>query len=228
MTMAPLDDAFAAVRNEVTIQVADTPELVREAHRLRYQVYCVERNYEAGQAGLEIDEFDERARHVVLCQRRTGEVVGTARLVLPCPTALQDSLPVQRVCDPTLLPRIPLATAAEVSRFAICKDRRGLSPAAVSLMRLGLVQGLVRLSDEAGLAHWFAVMERTLLRLLRSSAIHFQPVGPVVEHHGLRQPAYIHVGAMLSRMRREQPKIWDFITEGGRLWQSRLEYPIAA
>jgi N-acyl-L-homoserine lactone synthetase len=223
-----LDDAIEAVRDEITIRIADTPELVREAHRLRYQVYCVERNYEAGQAGLEIDEFDSRARHVVLCQRRTGQVVGTARLVFPSTIAAQDGLPVQRICDPAVLPALPLSTAAEVSRFAICKDRPGLSPAAVSLMRLGLVQGLVHLSDEAGLTHWFAVMERTLLRLLRSSAIHFQPIGPVVQHHGVRQPAYTHVGVMLSRMRREQPKIWDFITEGGRLWQGRRAYQLAA
>ena len=228
MIKTSLDNAIEAVRNEISIQIADTPGLVREAHRLRYQVYCLERNYEAGQAGLEIDEFDSRARHVVICQRRTGQVVGTARLVFRSRIAPQDGLPLQRLCDPAVLPAIPLSRAAEVSRFAICKDRSGLSPAAVSLMRLALVQGLVHLSDEAGLTHWFAVMERTLLRLLRSSAIHFQPIGPVVEHHGLRQPAYTHLGAMLSRMRREQPKVWDFITEGGRLWQGRRPYQLAA
>src|SRR5690242_19647724 len=113
MTATSIDDAIAAVRDELIIQVADTPELVREAHRLRYQVYCIERDYEAGQAGLEIDEFDRRARHVVLCQRRTGQVVGTARLVFPSSTSPQDSLPVQRLCDPAVLPRIPLSGAAE-------------------------------------------------------------------------------------------------------------------
>jgi N-acyl amino acid synthase of PEP-CTERM/exosortase system len=95
-------------------------------------------------------------------------------------------------------------------------------------MRLGLVQGLVRLSDQAGVTHWFAVMERTLLRLLQSTAIHFHPVGPLVEHHGVRQPAYTHLGAMLSRMRLEQPQVWDFITEGGRLGQSATDYLLAA
>jgi N-acyl-L-homoserine lactone synthetase len=228
MGTTSLGDAIAAVRDEVIIQVADTIELVRAAYRLRYQVYCIERNYEAGQAGFEIDEFDSRAQHAVLCHRRTGQVVGTARLVFPSADAPQDSLPMQRLCDPSVLPPVPLATAAEVSRFAIAKDRRGLSPAAVSLMRLGLVQGLVRLSDQAGVTHWFAVMERTLLRLLQSTAIHFHPVGPLVEHHGVRQPAYTHLGAMLSRMRLEQPQVWDFITEGGRLGQSGTDYLLAA
>jgi N-acyl-L-homoserine lactone synthetase len=228
MGTTPLSDAIAAVRDEVIIQVADTAELVRAAYRLRYQVYCLERNYEAGQAGLEIDEFDSRARHVVLRHRRTGQVLGTARLVFPSATAPHNSLPVQRLCDPSVLPSIPLATAAEVSRFAIAKDRRGLSPAALSLMRLGLVQGLVRLSGQAGVRHWFAVMEPTLLRLLRSTAIHFQPTGPLVEHHGVRQPAYAHLGTMLSRMRLEQPQVWDFITDGGRFGQSGTDYLLAA
>jgi N-acyl amino acid synthase of PEP-CTERM/exosortase system len=127
-----------------------------------------------------------------------------------------------------VLPSIPVATAAEVSRFAIAKDRRGLSPAALSLMRLGLVQGLVRLSDQAGVRHWFAVMEPTLMRLLRSTAIHFQPTGPLVDHHGVRQPAYTHLGTMLSRMRLEQPQVWDFITDGGRFGQSGTNYLLAA
>ena len=148
--------------------------------------------------------------------------------MFPSAAAPRNSLPVQRLCDPSVLPSIPLATAAEVSRFAIAKDRRGLSPAALSLMRLGLVQGLVRLSDQTGVRHWFAVMERTLLRLLQSTAIHFQPAGPLVDHHGVRQPAYAHLGTMLSRMRLEQPQVWDFITDEGRFGQSGTDYLLAA
>jgi N-acyl-L-homoserine lactone synthetase len=134
----------------------------------------------------------------------------------------------QRLCAPSVLPAVPVSRTAEVSRFAISKDRRGLSSGALSLLRLGLVQGLVRLSDEAGVTHWFAVMERTLLRLLQSTSIHFHPVGPLVEHHGMRQPAYTHLGTMLARMRQEQPKVWDYITEGGRLGQSGVDQRLAA
>jgi N-acyl-L-homoserine lactone synthetase len=228
MDTTPLADSIAIVRDEISIALADSPRLVRAAHRLRYQVYCVERGFEAGHNGLEIDEFDCRSRHVVLQQRRTGQILGTVRLVLPLRESLHDSFPVQRLCDETVLPQIPLLTTAEVSRFAISKYRNGMSPAAVPLMRLGLVQGIMRLSSELGLTHWLAVMERSLLRLLQSTAIHFQPFGPLVEHHGTRQPAYVNLCTMLSRMSREQPLIWDFLTDGGKLPLTRPDYLLAA
>ena len=43
---------------------ADTPELIRQAQRIRHQVYCVENGFEKsseefeGSEGLETDEFD--------------------------------------------------------------------------------------------------------------------------------------------------------------------------
>ncbi|MBV8088906.1 MAG: hypothetical protein JO139_04910 [Alphaproteobacteria bacterium] len=44
------------VQERFTVQVANTPGLVRETHRLRYQVYCVENDYPGGD-GLEVDEL---------------------------------------------------------------------------------------------------------------------------------------------------------------------------
>ncbi len=75
-------------------------------------------------------------------------------------------------------------------------------------MRLCLVRGIVQISAEHELTHLCAIMERSLLRLLRAIAMHFLPVGPVVEHHGARQPAVSGIGAMLHRMKIEQPAVW--------------------
>jgi len=219
--------AIAAARDDFDVVTADTPELVREAHRLRYQVYCIERGFEPGADGLEIDEYDEHSRHVLLTHRASGEVMGAARLVLPSLEAPQDSFPIQRVCAPSLLRHVPLATVAEVSRFAISKHRR-VSCSSAIFMRLGLIQGLVRLSGETGTTHWCAVMERSLLRLLQTTAIYFQPVGPLVDYHGMRQPAATAVGPMLRRMETEQPLVWDFLTEGGRLYDLPVDRQMAA
>ena len=198
--------------------MADRPELVREAYRLRHQVYCVENKYESGTAGFEIDEFDARSRHVVIRHQRTGHVVGAARLVLPLLSAIDRSFPMQRVCEPRLLRHLPLQRAGEISRFAISKQRRNFSGAAISLMRLALVQGVVRMSAEAGHTHWLALMEPSLLRLLRSNGFHFQPIGPMVEHHGVRQPVFADVDRLLRKMAQDYREVWDFITAGGRLW----------
>jgi N-acyl-L-homoserine lactone synthetase len=217
-TSSRMADAIEAVQQEVSIELATTPELIREAHRLRYQVYCLERGYQLEGEGLEIDEYDTRAHHVVLCHRRSGEVLGTARLVLPSAANPDHSFPVQHVCQVPLDEHLPIGSAAEVSRFALPKQREGISRASATVMRLGLVQGLVRVSHELALTHWCAVMEPSLLRLLQMTAIHFQPLGAPVDYHGIRQPCYADIDALLARMARDCPEVWAFVTGAGRWW----------
>jgi N-acyl amino acid synthase of PEP-CTERM/exosortase system len=222
-----LEDAIAAVSAEFYVETADTPELVSEACHLRYQVYCLEHSFEAPRGQLETDDFDGRARHVVLRHRASDVAIGTVRLVLMSSTTPNDSFPLQRACDASFLQRAPLPNTAEVSRFAISKELRRASAAAQGLLRLSLVRGLVLLSGELGLTHWCALMEPTLLRLLRATAMHFDACGPLVEHHGMRQPSFASLEAFLSRLERDQPTIWDFVTDGGTLWVSPARAPFA-
>ena len=214
-----------AARNDYLVQVADTPALLSEAFRLRHQVYCVERGYETSTTGMESDGFDGNARHVLLRSRVTGQVLGTVRVVLP---ASQTGLPMQQVCDRTLLGELPLHTTGEISRFALSKERRAGTGEAGVFMRLGLMQGIVQVSRDAGLTHWCAIMERSLLRLLQATAIHFQPVGPVVEFHGIRQPAQGCISVVLDRMRRDANPVWSYVTADGALHPAPLEHPLAA
>lgn len=227
MNTGDVTAALSGFRSRYVVQMADSAELIREAYCLRHQVYCLERGYEPGTGGMETDAFDAHACHAVVRERNNGQVVGTVRLIRPVEGS-RHSLPTQQLCAPGLLDGLPLDTTAEVSRFAVSKDRRGSDAMADSLLRLSLVQGAVRMSRDHGVTHWCAVMERGLLRLLRTSAIHFAPVGPCVEHHGLRQPAVADLGAMLARMEREQPRLWDFITGSGQFWPSQMEYSEAA
>jgi len=220
-----MQNAFAAaVENanaELVVEIARTPEQVLEAKRLRYRVYCEERGYEPGQDGIEQDEFDVNAHHVLVRSRITGEVFGTVRVVLSKPGQDKLGFPMQRVCEDYVLAPLPQAATAEISRFALTRDRGGISPGAAALMRLFLIQGVVKVSGELDLSHWCAIMEKTLLRLLRSTSIYFLPVGPAVEYHGLRQPAIFTLADGLERMRRESPHLWSFLTLDGALWSEQ-------
>src|SRR5689334_4534854 len=110
----PLLEAMAAFEQEFKVELADDPEVTKEAYCLRHQVYCLERGYEPDKGGVETDEFDAHSRHVVLRRQSTGQVVGTVRLVLSSPDAPELSFPMQRVCNASLLGDLSLATAAEV------------------------------------------------------------------------------------------------------------------
>jgi N-acyl amino acid synthase of PEP-CTERM/exosortase system len=63
----------------------EDPLLLEQGYRLRYQVYCVERQFlrvEDHPDGLERDTFDRHSIHVGAVDT-DGKVAGTARLVLP-------------------------------------------------------------------------------------------------------------------------------------------------
>lgn len=108
---------------------ANDEELLAEVYRVRYQVYCVERELLDGSVYLDFqerDEFDAQAVNV-LARHRHGEVAGTARLVLPS----ERGFPCQAHCEfydefaYLRDPRSPsLSTYSEVSRLAISKHFR--------------------------------------------------------------------------------------------------------
>jgi N-acyl amino acid synthase of PEP-CTERM/exosortase system len=218
------------------VVAADSPELIEQAFRLRYQVYCREYNYEEpGEYPnyLETDEYDSRSVHSLLMDRIHGAIAGTVRLILPDPLAPLESLPIQRICNHPLLMERRLfltATAAEVSRFAVSKSsrkilressadgsaRHGQEAVENRILRsaipLGLMKATLHMSIEHGITDWFAVMEPSLLRLLSRFGIYFKPIGPMVEYHGLRQPCHAHVGSLLERVRHECPEVWKYVT----------------
>ncbi len=110
--------------------VDDTPDLLQEVYRLRYQVYCVEHSFEDPAQfpdGLEKDEYDAKSLHSLLIHRPSGGIAGTTRLILPDPNEPVGSLPIDSVCqEPSLRDphKVPRARMAEVSRFAVSRSFR--------------------------------------------------------------------------------------------------------
>ncbi len=223
---------------------ATTPPLLDQAYRLRYQVYCIERNYEKPVKRTnqrETDSYDVRSVHSLLVNRMSGNIAGTVRLILPDPNSPASSFPIQRICSHPLLadPKLHLtASAAEISRFAISKEYRkvphndhlcevcqteGPTDRAqlIPCITLGLFKATLQMSFSLGISDWFAIMEPALLRLLSRFGIYLKPIGPLVDYHGMRQPCHAHVESLLASVRRERPDIWNFVTDQGRsLWGS--------
>ena len=235
-------DLLASYNTYFRSEEAETPEFMNIAFALRYQVYCLEREFErAGQHTdrLERDEFDSHALHNLLYYRPTEEAIGTVRLILPDHGA--DSLPIQTILRENGLNAedyFPIEDTGEVSRFAISNEfRRGTldktTPGSLAdwrtkigrrelygiLPSLGLFQALMRESVEQGITHMVAVMEPKLLRMLGGMGIRFTPIGHLISHHGLRQPIESYLPEMLDRLRREQPANWNVVTNGGDLSQ---------
>jgi N-acyl amino acid synthase of PEP-CTERM/exosortase system len=72
-------------------------------------------------------------------------------------------------------------------------------------MRLGLVQGLVRISQELGLTHWCAVMEPSLFATPAEDGHSFRAACPTADYHGIRQPCYAAIDPILRWRPNEPP-----------------------
>lgn len=207
-------EGLLSAARDFTIERAETWASRRDAQRLRHRVFCLERGIlpQTTEEGFERDEFDDRSHHIVLRRRGDSEVIGTVRLVVGMPEQPASCLPMQRYCPPNLFRDLPIDTLGEISRFAISKQARREGARADCLLRLALMQGVLSVSRELGLSHWCALMERSLVRLLQATGVHFAPLGPMVEAFGLRQPSIASINMTMASGRRQQPEYYRFIT----------------
>lgn len=219
---------------------ARTPELVRESHKLRYQVYCLETGFEDRNEfpeEYEHDQYDERSVCSLLIHKPTDMVAGTVRLILP-KEGDEDDLPAFHVSEAlqTLSPgELPKKRTAEISRFAISKQFRkraedSLIPAlyekagqpgeqrVIPHITLGLMQAILSMSIENKVSHLAIVVEPALDRLIRKLGIFFTPIGQIIEYHGRRRAHYRGIGPLLDEVYYLKPEIWEVLTDSGALW----------
>lgn len=214
MTRLSYAIAFSALDRDFAVEIADTAAALQDAQALRYEVFCRERNILPDPTGttFEADRFDDDAHHVLLRRRADGEVVGTTRLVTLPPGETSPAFPMQRYCALSIFQGMAIERLGEVSRFALSTQRRTPGTPSDSLLRLGLMRGILKVSRELGLTHWCALMEPSLLRLLQSSGVRFVPRGPIVEAYGLRQPCFAQISAVLSQGEEQCPEFHAFVT----------------
>jgi N-acyl amino acid synthase of PEP-CTERM/exosortase system len=199
--------------------------LMAESYRLRYQVYCVERQFlddEDYPDKLEMDEFDPHAVHVGVLDR-CGVLGGTARVVVN--TGI--GLPLFRYCE--LFPEVTaLFDAAcpivEISRLAVSRDysrrvddpfRRAPAPegltdecaSASPLQRRRrrnevfetLIKAIYQAAKRTGATHWVAVTEPSLQRRIVEYGLPFRLAGPATNYAGVVAP-YIMTVAEFDRV----------------------------
>ena len=208
-------------------------EMVQEIFRLRYEVYCVERNFlpaEDFADGLEIDEFDDSSIHFA-AYNMDDAIVGSVRLVRPGP---DQHFPFEQHCpvfDTLTLP--PQDASGEISRLVVNKTyrrRRGDSLQGISKefmdknnaairpsaggnrrssdspqLLLGMYREMYRYSRANGVRYWYAAMERSLAFSLRKMGFKFVPIGPATDYYGPVTPFMVDLDQLNGTLRKENP-----------------------
>lgn len=165
----------------------DDPRLLGQSYRLRYQVYCVERQFlDAGDYPdqLEFDAYDRDSVHVGVVDGH-GVLVAAARLV----KSTRDGLPLFRYC--TLFPSErtlddPANTVVEVSRVSISRAyarhpeprSRGAEPF------LTLLKAVIYGAKGAGATHLIGATDAALHRRLVRFGFPYRLAGPSVDYYG--------------------------------------------
>lgn len=208
-------DAVSAARRELAAEIVSFPDGILQGHQSRSHFYSEARVFNAESGRLQRCGSAPASRHVIVRSRVLGTVLGTVRITLPTEERGLTGFPMQRAYERSRLAPLPLTSTGEISRFTVTRNRTGISPAAGALLRLCLFRGLVEVSAELGLTHWYTIMDGTLLSLLRATGIHFVPVDPIGHYHGTSHLAVCRIDNMLDRMKLEQRCLWEYITSNG-------------
>ena len=102
-------------------------KMLEAIYRLRYQVYVDEWGFEKPEDhcfGLETDVYDQHSVHVYACSAHTGNVIGTARLILNSnlPFPVEQFFEIQDFPSGTALKKV-----SEISRFSLFKKLKKTS-----------------------------------------------------------------------------------------------------
>jgi N-acyl-L-homoserine lactone synthetase len=137
-----------------------------ELLRLRYQVYCKEKQWLKADDypdGRETDQFDAHSVHFLAL--KNNEVAGTVRAIFPS----ESGLPITNLFRITVPESV--IHYVEISRLAVDKDARGLE------FTIGLLHALFSWCVERGVTHGYAVLENNLLEFLMRIGYPFKKVG---------------------------------------------------
>jgi N-acyl amino acid synthase of PEP-CTERM/exosortase system len=197
--------------------------------RLRYDVYCLRKGWvaDAFPDGLESDEFDEHAIHILLIEQQTGLAVGSARVVFADPSAPHARLPSFAI-GPDLREAagrsLPLASTVEISRLTVLRTADAPadsgtqnSAGRVSLV-LGLLKGVSQAMAAAQATHACFLTSRSVTRLMEGFGFRFCDFGLTLRHRGTRSFLWRDWAALMTNIHDGRPDVWRYLTDDGAIW----------
>lgn len=165
-------------------QIDSDARLMDESHRLRYQVYCVERGFlnpDDYPDRREQDEYDRHSLHLGVVDGM-GSLLATARLV----KVHVPGLPLFRHCriyaNETELYR-ETNRVVEVSRLCVSRQLRRYRSDRRTVVTM-LYRALFQASKQNGFTHWLVATERSLQRLVTDFGFPFRAIGPFSDYCG--------------------------------------------
>lgn len=181
----------------IVVERAVTAAQRADHHRLRYQVYCLDRGFESADMaadGEEHDAFDAHAVHFVAYDE-AGEPCGALRLVFPV-----EGFPAAHVTRLDQDKLAPLAgRVVELSRLCL-RHPDGHATGEIfqgSDVMLAMLQAAWRYCRSEGISHWLCLITPALERMLGRLQVPFEAVGDGCRYRGQRRPLMTEINQMM-------------------------------
>jgi putative hemolysin len=181
----PAPRTQSRLQGGLVAQLAREPQAVREAQRLRWQVFAGElgAKLHSPEPGLDQDGLDEHCEHLLVRETRTGEVVACTRLLFGYRAAEAGGFYSQREFDMKSILLLP-GRILEVGRTCVRADRR--AGGAISVLWSGISKiisscgtdyliGCASIPMDDGGAQAHAVMRRLRAEHLTPENLRVQP-----------------------------------------------------
>jgi N-acyl amino acid synthase of PEP-CTERM/exosortase system len=220
-------------------QYAATNHQRRFSYTIRYQVYAEELGWEPlNESRLERDECDDYAHHCLLEHKRTGDIAGCVRLVIPPNGDSQARLPFQLhdidTISPEKIGHLFQGSVGEISRLAVpsCFRRRSnesgkpfildnRNPTLFTMderrnfpnISIGLYLSAIALVDICDLDLALVVMEPRLQRHLKRYGLVFRQISTPFELRGERALYELPRSELTRHMNTQIRSLYDFIRD---------------
>lgn len=214
--------------------VANTPELLDECYRIRYDVYCNDLGYEPIENfpdRKETDSYDQHSLHYLLKHIPSGMYAGCVRVIYANEYQIEKKFPFEKVCSHRMeLNQGKRQNFCEISRLAVRGEFRrrlgefsspqGILYAENSSDEMAQEQRQFRII--AFSLYWIsiiaathlnldilALMEARLVRHLKQCQIFSEQIGDLVEYNGKRAPYLIKPTELIANVSNSPEELDD-------------------
>lgn len=165
-----------SLQSDLYFKTAESDLELQSCYRLRFQVYCKEKRWLSTKNypdGLEIDEYDDRAVHVIALDE-DFQVVGLMRILRG-----RDYKKLPYLDHPGIRGKqINLPNVGELSRFVVTSSKYRY------YVLKGIFRAIYQTSRQLGLEHWVFVSEPSMIRFMERFKFYFNPICTPAKFYG--------------------------------------------
>ena len=181
---------------------------LEEIYKIRYEVYCLERQYldkNNYPDCKERDIWDKQSVHFVLRNIITNELAASVRLIFDSKYGfpIEKNFQLEFTFDNRKRNEF-----AEISRLIVARKYRK------QFLLLALVRGMYLYVQSKGIKHAFCVLDDSLHPILKKIGFPFKQIGKPSAYQGITTPYVLDLEEMKEYLNRHNPQLRKWLTRG--------------